>query len=163
MEKTEWHPAFCAAMRLELRDNETAEYYTCLYLLSDTRSGFLCACRLIARKGFITVWEQCHGTVSYASKVYQTLNALPAPYTVFPKRPKCLAFVVRYFNVPARRVTGDREGLFVFFPIAADGFIFTPAKIQKDAFWVFGAEKKPPAAIPALGKRDNSINYPFSP
>ncbi len=27
MEKTEWHPAFCAAMRLELRDNPALEFY----------------------------------------------------------------------------------------------------------------------------------------
>lgn len=27
MEKTEWHPAFCAAMRLELKDNPTLEFH----------------------------------------------------------------------------------------------------------------------------------------
>ena len=28
-------------------------------------------------------WEQCHGTVCYALKVYQALNAFAAPYPVF--------------------------------------------------------------------------------
>ncbi len=62
--------------------HETAEYHAGLNLLPYAKTGLLCACRLIAGKGSITVWEQRHGAVSHALQVYQTLNPLTAPHAV---------------------------------------------------------------------------------
>ena len=143
MEKTEWHPAFCAAMRLELRDNETAEYYTCLYLLSDTRSGFLCACRLIARKGFITVWEQCHGTVSYASKVYQA-QIPPGSVHGIPQATKmsCLRSTILHCSSAA----GNRRpgGTFCFLPHSCGWFHPHTCQNPKGCFLGLWCRKKAP-------------------
>ena len=108
---------------------ETAEYYAVLDLLPDTKTGFLCACRLVAGKGSVTVWEQRHGAVSYAFQVYQALNALTAPYAVVFQWPECLAFIVWYFYIPARRITGKRQELFLFSSISTYGIIFTSAVV----------------------------------
>lgn len=141
----------------------TAEYYTGLNLLSYTETSFLRTCSLVAWKESITVWEQCHGTVSYTLQIYQPLNTLPAPCTVFLKWSECLAFVVWYFNLPARRIASKWQELFIFFPISAYGIVLAPAVIQQDIFRIHGAQEKPATAIPAFGECDKGINHPFTP
>ena len=127
----------------------------------NTKTGFLCACRLVAGKGFITVWKQCHSVVSYTLQIYQTFNPLPAPYPVVLKGPERLAFIVGFFDISAGRITGERQELYIFFPISTQGIVLTPAVIQKNAFRIFGAEEEPAASIPVFGECDNNINHPF--
>ena len=143
--------------------HETAEYYTDLNLLFNAKSSFLCTFRLVTWKCFITVWKQCHGTVSYTLQIYHPLNAIPAPYMVFLKWPEYLTFIVWYFNISARRIAGKRQKLFIFFPISAYGIVLTPAVIQKDVFQILGTQKQPAAATPAFWERHKGINHPFSP